>query len=949
MVHNSRSLNNKVNDIMQSIVDKYIDICCISETWLFSQSSPVTSIIKSHGYSIIHNHRTNQRGGGTAIIFKSCYSVRELHLPSDFATFECTCVAVKSQVSKTVVFAVLYRTGQLSSIFFQELDSLLSFICSQSDNVIVAGDLNVHFEIVNDKKVKYCKELFMSHGFKQHILEATHIEGGTLDQLFTFSLDNKISCTNSEVDAVNTFGSDHFPIYCNINLTLDQKYYKKVTYRKLSSIDKDVLRTDLNNMLGGIDFSCEFGTTYSNLKSRSKEIIDNHAPLLTRNLAVMSEAPWFDKEYRVLRSKRRSAEKTWKKHGDPRDYLHYKDLCDEATLLANFKKKAYFRRLVEKSDNNPKTLFKLVNNALDRKQCNPIPDSSQNMVKIATDFNNFFTDKVNKIRANMCHEFLPKYKDFHGSTLSEFRLTNQDEILDVIKDAGIKTSPDDILPCQIIKENLDIMVPVIVDLVNISLQNGTMDGLKSADIAPLLKGDSLDQNDLKNFRPVSNLQFIGKVVERVVLKRLNEHLKSNDLDIPEQSAYKKHFSTETLLVRLTNDILIASDAKSATVVLLLDLSAAFDTVEHSVLLRILEKEIGLSGTVLKWFKSFLTSRTQRTRLGNAVSDDIIIMFGVPQGSVLGPVLFNLYIRSIYLTVKSLGFSIYGYADDHQVLKTFKPKDQHLCLTEDLSLCVYLIQQWMNKYFLQLNASKTQIILFGPPDILNKVPIGGIFICQGITIRFVSTVKNLGTKMDSSLSMSNQVLSLKKTCFFTLRKIRKIRFLLSRDHLKTIVNSLVVSCLDYCNALYYGIGQKLQLQLQQIQNAASKLVMGKFKYNHMDDDLKNLHWLTVKKRVIFKIALLVHKSLNGLAPPYLQDLFRYASHGNTVRLDVPYTSSKYGSRAFSVIGPKIYNSLPSFIKEISDISTFKQKLKTHLFQKSDYELNYDPRKSFKLLT
>ena len=923
---------------MASIADKQVDISCISETWLFSQTSPVTSRIKSQGYSIVHNYRKNQRGGGTAIIYKSCYTVREIVSPSEFSTFESTSVAVESKGTKCVVFVVLYRTGALNNIFFQELDCFLSHICSQSDNVIVTGDMNVHFEMVNDRKVKDCLDMFMSYGFKQQIHDATHTDGGTLDQVFTFSLDRQIACT-SAIDSIHRFGSDHFPIYCKLNLALDKKYFKQVTYRKLSSINQVDLITDFKNSFKAIDLSGNFGTIYSKLKSNLRSILDSHAPILTKNLAIMDEAPWFDKEYRKLRSKRRYAEKLWKKHGDPATYSHYKDLCCKATYLANCKKKAYFKKLVDKSDNNPKTLFKLVNSALDRKQLQPIPDSSKNMKELASEFNTFFSDKIAKIRAEIGHEFLPKFNDFSGNHLSEFSLTNHNEILDIIKESGIKTSPDDILPSQILKENLDIMIPIIVNLVNLSLQNGTMEGLKSADIAPLLKGVSLDHNVFKNFRPVSNLQFIGKIVERVVLRRLNEHLKSNRLNIPVQSAYKKNFSTETLLVRLTNDILIASDMKSATVVLLLDLSAAFDTVEHNLLLTILEKEIGLTGTVLKWFRSFLTARTQRTRLGNAVSEEVIIMFGVPQGSVLGPVLFNIYIRSIYSMLQRLGFSVYGYADDHQILKVFKPKEQHLCLTEDLSLCFYEIQRWMTQYYLQLNGSKTQIILFGPHDVLNDIPIGGTFLSQGITIRFAHTVKNLGVLMDSSLTMSNQVINIKKTCFNTLRKIAKIRFLLSKEHLKTVVNSLVVSCLDYCNALYYGIGQKLQLQLQQIQNAASKLIMGKYKYSHMKDDLNKLHWLSVKKRVIFKIALLVYKSVNGIAPPYLQQLFGYVSHGNTIRLDVPHTNSKLGARAFSVIGPKIYNSLPSDVKESSNIMTFKQKLKTYLFSKCDFELNY----------
>lgn len=948
MIHNSRSLNNKIDAIMQTIVDKDVDIGCICETWLFSQNNPVTAIIKSHGYLVNHDYRKSQRGGGTAIFYKACYSAREVSLPCEFSTFEITCVAIKSHVAKTAVLVTLYRTGPLNKSFLQEVDCLLSHICANSDNIVVVGDFNIHFERTNEKTVKECVDMFSSYGFIQQIHEATHINGGTIDQVFTFSLDRLLTIT-VDIEPIHRFGSDHYPIYCKVNLALEKKYFKKLTYRNTSAINQLEFKKDLIEICDEIDpglLDENIEIFYNTLKSHLRVAMDHHAPLLTKNVSVMDTAPWFDKEYRNIRSKRRYAEKLWKKTKDPEDYQKYKDLCDDATLLANAKKKAYFINLISKSSHNSKKLFKLVNDALDRKQTPSLPDSDKSMDLQAKEFNDFFIDKIKKIRSDLGHEFAPHFQEFSGTLLSDFRPSNKIEILSIINETVIKTSPDDILPASIIKENLDVFVPIVVKIVNASLKNGSMEGLKSADIIPLLKGTTLDPNVLKNFRPVSNLDFIGKVIEKVVLIRLNEHLKLNNLDIPVQSAYKKNFSTETLLVRLTNDILIASDKKNATIVLLLDLSAAFDTVEHNILLRILEKEIGLCGTVLRWFRSFLTTRTQRTRLGNSVSSDIIIMFGVPQGSVLGPVLFNIYIRSIYSNhiIKSVGFSIYGYADDHQILKAFRPKNQHLCLTEDLALCFYNIQKWMTQYFLQLNATKTEIILFGPPDILKDIPIRGSFLCHGVTIRFVSTIKNLGFLLDSTLTMSNQIMSLKKTCFNTIRKIAKIRFLLSKDHLKTIVNSLVVSCLDYNNALYFGISQKLELQLQQIQNAASKLVMGKYKYSHMEDDLNKLHWLTIKKRIIFKIALLVFKSLHGLAPPYLQELFGYIAHGNSVRLDVPTTRSRLGSRAFSVIGPRIFNSLPDFIKQSSDLTAFKKSLKTYLFSKSNFELNFDPRKS-----
>ena len=274
-------------------------------------------------------------------------------------------------------------------------------------------------------------------------------------------------------------------------------------------------------------------------------------------------------------------------------------------------------------------------------------------------------------------------ESYHWST---FEPATLDELKEIIDEFGIKCSPSDILPTTLLKENISILLPLLLQIVNASLTQGSMDGVKLADIVPLLKSNSLDPNVLKNFRPVSNLTFLGKLIERVVLKRLNDHLDNHNLHCPEQSAYKKTFSTETLLIRIWNDLLVASDEKSATVVMMLDLSASFDTVDHNLLLNILMKEIGLRGTVLKWFTSFLKDRAQRIRLGSTLSEEIVIKFGVPQGSVLGPVLFNLYIRSIYRFVQGLDFTIYGYADDHQILKRFKPINQCETLLSKLRGC-----------------------------------------------------------------------------------------------------------------------------------------------------------------------------------------------------------------------------------------------------------------------
>ena len=305
--------------------------------------------------------------------------------------------------------------------------------------------------------------------------------------------------------------------------------------------------------------------------------------------------------------------------------------------------------------------------------------------------------------------------------------------------------------------------------------------------------------------------------------------------------------------------------------------------------------------------------------------------------MLGPVLFNIYIRSIYALVKKSGFNIFGYADDHQIFRSFSHQNQLEVLTSDLQQCFTAIQSWMDTFYLQLNAGKTQIIVVAQPRILNKIKINGVVIAENVCVRFVSSVKNLGILMDSQLNFREQINDVKKRCLLTIRNIRKIRFLLNPVQLKMVVNSQVVSVLDYCNVLYLRVNENDLRQLQLVQNAAAKCITHKYKHDHMGDDLEKLHWLDIRKRIVFKALILVYKSLIGSAPSYLQDLFSYKTWGHTLALSVPAVNSLYGKRAFSYIGPKLWNTLPKDLKECATIANFKSMLKTYLFKQSDHEI------------
>ena len=561
------------------------------------------------------------------------------------------------------------------------------------------------------------------------------------------------------------------------------------------------------------------------------------------------------------------------------------------------------------------------------------------MDALVNDFNSFFTEKISEIRKNI--PIIPSITESTNinpkpvQKLTEFKPVTIEDIQLILNESGVKTSSNDPLPSFILEENMDFWLPIICDLVNTSITTGNIDGAKLAHLTPLIKGHSLDSSKRKNYRPISNLAFIGKLTERVVKEQLNEHLTVNNLQIPNQSGYKKYHSTETLLIRVVNDILIASDEGSATVVMLLDLSAAFDTVDHKKLLHILKHEIGIDGTALKWFSSFLCGRCQKVKIGEFESPEIIIKYGVPQGSVLGPILFNIYIRSLYATVHSLRFHVQGFADDHQIYRKFKPRNEHTILAHELPLVFQEIESWMALHYLLINAGKTEIIVFGCPSLLAQLQIHGCFINSSVCIRFVNTAKNLGFKLDCNLNFKCQINSLKTSCFNKLRKINKMHVHLSTKQIQSLVQGLVMSSLDYCNALYNGISKSQLHQLHIIQNRACRTILNLKQSDDVDLHLKDLHWLKIEQRIEFKILLLTFKALIGTAPSYIQDLISYinVSSSRYPSLKVPVCTSSHGQRAFSVSAPKLWNSLPHYIQQCDSVSSFKKKLKHYLFTRS----------------
>ena len=887
-------------------------------------------------------------GGGVAIVYKSNLNVDRVPNKIKYKSFEHIECVIRT---KNEVFRVanIYRNEYsmkhqyTANDFIEEFEDYLSNMMSKPGTPILVGDYNFHVEKPEvEKEAGLFLRTLDSYQLTQMVNGPTHEREGTLDLVIS---SDKTIIKNIEIQEEHRGASDHYPIMFDIHCVPLYKNTKiNITTRNWKNLDVSEFKENL--------LACDFIRSPDETLTL-EELVDGYSKTLSAILnkicpeehKTVRPRPlqaWFNDELRQLKRNKRSAERKWKKFKsatNKEEYNNIKRLYHSAIKSARLN---FYKTSLLKDKLDIKQVYKTVNKLTGDDFSSVLPTHSDKRT-LANRMSDFFSNKIESIRTEITKENekntvnpIIENESSCNAVLTDFSMISPQELRNVICSMNNKFNPKDPIPTWLVKECIDELSPLMMMIIEKSFTQAEFPiNLKHATIRPLLKDTDVDPELLNNYRPISNTPFLAKLLEKVALNQLNVHIEDNDLHSTYQSGYKKNHSCETALLKITNDMMTSIENNNMVSLVLLDLSAAFDTVDHKILIDRLHKDFGISGNVLKWLISYLTGRTFAVIIGSNEGDKYTLYYGVPQGSLLGPLLFILYTDELSKIAAKYGLSIHIYADDTQLYIGFRPFSEHTDTIQRITNCLRDIKEWMFSNFLKLNINKTKALLIGSRNnTLYHPKIDINYDNESIENPPEGYVKTLGIMFDKNISMEKQVSEICKVCYFHLRRLGRIRNYLDIELKILLIKSYVLSKLDYCNIILANIPDKLIKCLQRVQNASVRFIYNVTKNEHISQYLKKAHFLPIKFRIQYKMCLITFKILNGLSPDYLLDLVQLyipkrahlRSDCDRYRLQLP---SKY-SNTISYKMTMSWNGLPYTLRAMESLAVFKKYLKTYFY-------------------
>ena len=714
---NARSVCNKTEMLANKIQEENVDICCIAETWLHEgdRDNVIIGQLCPTGYDIIHQPRKT-RGGGVAVVYRNSLKMDRIG-DYDFKTFEYLEVRCQ-EGGKDITLGIVYRPPS-SSIpsFYKEFTVLMDGHTTTPGQLLLVGDFNLRYEQLQDTNVKRFHELIDNVNCSQLVNEETHERGHILDLVITRNEDSHF-VKNLTISPL--IYCDHYTIAFELPCmrSKQSKIIKKC--RNLRDVDLDKMVSDLENSDLILNPPQDLDSLVSCYNHTLRKIFDTHAPVTEKEIVLRPRSPWYDESIMQAKRERRKAERLFRKSKTEINKEMFKSKQKLANDLVSKNKQLYYNDKIKNAGNDFKELFKISKELLCKKNNKAFP-SSPSGVDLANKFGQYFSNKIANIRKDLEniqnnidedeHPTTPSRLDKDVEPLRSFANVSMEKVSKLIRSGNSKSCALDPMPTSFIKALLPVLLPAIHSIINQSLDQSYMPcALREAIVKPLIKKPSLDIENFKNYRPVSNLPYLGKLIESVVIDQIEDHLTKNKLHEPLQSAYTRNHSTETAVVRVTNDILRALDRGQCVYLVLLDLSAAFDTIDHKVFLSLLREDYGVTAGVADWMESYLGNRHQIINVNDALSDKISLHYGFPQGSKIGPFGFKLYTKRLTAIAKKHNIDIHLYADDTQLYTSFHPDEGAQAMSR-MEACIAEIRSWMARNFLKLNDPKTRVCYF----------------------------------------------------------------------------------------------------------------------------------------------------------------------------------------------------------------------------------------------
>ena len=545
---------------------------------------------------------------------------------------------------------------------------------------------------------------------------------------------------------------------------------------------------------------------------------------------------------------------------------------------------------------------------------------------LADEFNNHFATIGPKLASEIPSQCNNSHLEYLTSTNErfQFRPTTTNQVLSLLNKLNkSKATGVDKISARLVRKCADLICIPLCHIFNQSLSLGIFpEDWKCARVTPLFKQGNRD--DMNNYRPISVVPIIAKVFERIVYDQLYAYLTEHDIVCKHQSRFRTLHSTVTALLEATDTLAYNIDKGKINAVVFLDLKKAFDTVNHDVLLSKLNN-YGIKDIPHKWFTSYLDKRTQKCSINGSLSQSCLLSCGVPQGTILGPLLFLLYINDLPNCLTNCQPRM--YADDtHFTYAGVSTDNIESCLNNDL----VKVHNWLTANKLTLNTTKTEFMLIGSRQRLSTLTNFPRPEINGAPIDQVANAKSPGVIIDDNLNWSSHIDKLTKKIASGTAAIKRVRHLVPQATLQNIFSALVQPHFDYCNVVWGNCGVTLQQKLQKLQNRAAR-VLTYSSYNASADNLiKILDWKDIACQQQNARATMVYKCLHGLATEYLCSKFSkrdsvYSLRDSENKVNVPLPRTNYLKNSFSYSGAITWNNLPCEARLAESLSAFKNLL------------------------